>query len=275
MRGSFRRERKTASASAKSSGWVILKFSDEPSTSRGDWPCHSIALASSVAFAPAPSSASASGPMRNICGVCACQMPSRGSVAITRPSRLALERVGHRQREQAADRVVGADVDQPVDPLRAHQAARGVVHQHPVVGAGAELAAGARVPRPPSRRASGRRSARPRSACPWEGRPGARTPRRRARARPGPARAGPRRRAPRGCAQPSARRRSRRTASAPALRRECPCRHRARGQSNGGRAERKSASAFGQAGPASISGARSVKSRPFSHAPRRRLHAAP
>ena len=45
-------------------------------------------------------------PRRNICGVCACQTSSRGSVAATPPFALALERVGDRQREQAADRIV-------------------------------------------------------------------------------------------------------------------------------------------------------------------------
>ncbi len=212
----------------------------------------SIALASSVTLAPASSSASAQQAeaehLRRLRQPLVVARQRRRPPG-RRVSRLSVSATGMRQ--QAADRVVGAGVDQPVDPLGAHQAARGVVHQHPVVGAGAELAAAARARRPPSRRARGRRSARPRSACPRAGRRAARTPRRRARARPAPARAAPRRRAPRACARPSARRRCSTyclgTGAAGAAAR---CRHRARARSSGGRAERRSASAFGQAGPA-------------------------
>jgi hypothetical protein len=48
-----------------------------------------------------------------------------------------LQRVGDRQREQPADFVVGAGVDQSIDPGGADQAARGVVHEHPVRVVGA------------------------------------------------------------------------------------------------------------------------------------------
>jgi hypothetical protein len=57
----------------------------------------------------------------------------RGSGALRAAGLGALQRVGQRQRQQAADVVAKAGVDQPVDPGRAQQAARGVVHQHPVV----------------------------------------------------------------------------------------------------------------------------------------------
>jgi hypothetical protein len=42
------------------------------------------------------------------------------------------------KREQPADAVLAAGVDQRVDPFDAHQAARGVVDEHPVVRLGAE-----------------------------------------------------------------------------------------------------------------------------------------
>jgi len=48
-----------------------------------------------------------------------------------------LERIGQGQGQQAADLVVRAFVDQAVNPLGAHQAARRVMHQHPVLRLGA------------------------------------------------------------------------------------------------------------------------------------------
>ena len=51
----------------------------------------------------------------------------------------ALERVGHGQREQAAHGVVEAGVDQALDPRWLYEAARGVVHEHPVVVSDAAL----------------------------------------------------------------------------------------------------------------------------------------
>ena len=45
----------------------------------------------------------------------------------------ALERVGQRQGEQATHRIVHASIDQAINPRRLQQAARRVVHQHPVV----------------------------------------------------------------------------------------------------------------------------------------------
>ena len=65
-------------------------------------------------------SASRSTPRRNICGVCAAHLPravDRGRGAAARRS--PLQRVGHRQRQQAADRIVEAGVDQAVRPIRA------------------------------------------------------------------------------------------------------------------------------------------------------------
>jgi hypothetical protein len=91
-----------------------------------------MALASSVTSGPARSRASASGPRRNICGVCACQTPWRESVACD-PARLfPLQGVGDRPGEQAADRVVLAGIDERVDPGGADEAACGIVNEHPI-----------------------------------------------------------------------------------------------------------------------------------------------
>ena len=98
--------RSIASASARSSGWVTFRFSRAPGTSRGFRPMR-LDRARLVGRRSRPrASASASRPRRNICGVCACQRPSRGCVAATRPRVCALERVGDRHREQPADRIV-------------------------------------------------------------------------------------------------------------------------------------------------------------------------
>ena len=98
------------------------------------------------------------------CGTSAASAPAscRRAAASRRRDRprLALQRVGDRQRQQAADGIVAAGVDQRLDPFGAHQAARGVVHQHPVVGARAEPGAARAGRRRRSRRASRRRSAR-------------------------------------------------------------------------------------------------------------------
>jgi hypothetical protein len=112
-----------------------LRFSTSPRTSFGAWPAASTALASSVAVVPWRRSASASSPSRK--HLRRLRRPLAGAVHGGRRAAVALllQRVGQRQREQAADRVVAAGVDQALDPFGAQQAARRVVHQHPVVGA--------------------------------------------------------------------------------------------------------------------------------------------
>ena len=74
------------SAKAKSPGQVTFRFSQSPRTSSGRRPSASTALASSVTWPPVARSASASRPMRNICGVCAAHLPARSTVYSARPS---------------------------------------------------------------------------------------------------------------------------------------------------------------------------------------------
>ncbi len=96
-----------------------------------------MALASSVTALPTCSSAAISAPMRNICGVCASHLSLRSTVDghahAARAVDGSLERVGQLVRQQAAHAVVGAFAHQRADLRGRDQAARGVVHQHPVV----------------------------------------------------------------------------------------------------------------------------------------------
>jgi hypothetical protein len=78
--------------------------------------------------------------MRNICGVCACQRVARlGARDRVAAGRHALERIGDRQREDAAHRIVLQRRDQRADQRRRDAGARGVVHEHPVLVGRAEL----------------------------------------------------------------------------------------------------------------------------------------
>ena len=191
------------------SGQVTLKFSGDAEHQLRRRPIASIALASSVTLG--------AGARQRVArarrgGTSAASAPAtcRRAVDASRrdaPVALALQRVGHRQREQAADRVVagrrrsGASIH-----AGAHQAARRVVHQHPVVGARRRASASAARPLAHGRaRASRRRSARPQRAPakPAHGRSNCRVVR--ARARPAirlePRHARP---APPACARPAA-----------------------------------------------------------------------
>ena len=145
------RARRASSASAigEVAGCVTLRFSAEPGTSFGpeadrlDRRCLVGDAGSGLRAARR-----ASTPSRNICGVCACQtsLARRASRRRDRHRR-RFKRVGDRQREQAADRVAAGRRRQRVDPLGAHEAARRVVHEHPVVGR--------RAPGRPARQAGG------------------------------------------------------------------------------------------------------------------------
>ena len=133
---SARREARPA-ASARSAGRVTLTLSGDPSTRSGFKPSFSIAAASSVASNPSASacvSACTSRPCRNICGVCARQSRSRGSVRWLRPSSSACFRVSATgTREQPAHGVAAAGRDERLDILALQAGTRRVVHQHPVV----------------------------------------------------------------------------------------------------------------------------------------------
>ena len=133
--GSLHRVRPAAARPARSpAGQVTLKFSSSPGTSSGAWPSASTALASSVtAGAGLRQRALQQAQAEHLRRLRRPLVAARSSVRATRPSRCLLQRVGQRQRQQAADRVVQAGVDQPVDPCGPQQAARRVVHQHPVV----------------------------------------------------------------------------------------------------------------------------------------------
>ena len=206
-------------------------------------------------------------PRRNICGVCASQTASRGSVVSDPPGRSRASAcrppacasrpptgVVARRRRSGASIHVGA-----------HQAARGVVHQHPVVGArrrACSSSAEARRPRSAARVAPPQRATAKRL-------PAGRSTRRSNSSSPGatpPARACSR--ATRGERRQRVRdhrrgRRSRRTASAPARRRGC------RVPAQGTSAKQRRAGGVGvgigwaSAGPASIIGGRSVHIAPF------------
>ena len=96
-----------------------MKFSASPSTSMGDRPSR-LDRAGLVGdrVAGARQRLAAAAPRRNICGVCAAHLSRAVDGGCDAAVALGLQRVGHRQRQQAADLVVEAGVDQPVDPLR-------------------------------------------------------------------------------------------------------------------------------------------------------------
>ena len=140
-----------------------LEVLDRARHQRGRSPSASIALASSVTCRrrprPGPRAAGRGGTSA-ASAPATCRL--RSTVACTRPSPLrSLQGVGHRQRQQAAHRVVAAGIDQRVDPVGAQQAARGVVHQHPVVARARRGRAGRRGRWPPSGRGWRRRSGHP------------------------------------------------------------------------------------------------------------------
>ena len=121
-----------------------------------------MALASSVTASPAA-------PARRAacrCGTSAASAPATCRCALQRAAprgrpRALLQRVGQRVRQQAADRVVLRRRRSALDLGRRDQAARRVVHQHPVVLRGAAARAGRPGRWRPCWRAWRRRTARP------------------------------------------------------------------------------------------------------------------
>ena len=209
---------RTASASAKSSGRVTLKFSDEPRHQpRRRGPCPSIALASSVTCAPAllqrlgaagrgeTSAASAPATCRR-----AAASPRRGRRASL------LQRVGHRQRRAGRRPASSAQASiSAVDPLgrapgsaprRAPAPSRRRRRRAAASSAQARRRPSAARVAPPQRATAKRCPAR-------HGDPALRTPSSSgASATSISCEPRARRPAPRACARPSARRRARRTA---------------------------------------------------------------
>ena len=164
MRSCRSRVASSRSASARSCGQVTLKFSSSPGTSSGAWPSASTALASSVTASPALRQRALQQAQAEHLRRLRRPLVAARQRALHAAAFGLLQRVGQRQRQQAADGIGPAGVDQPVHPGRLQQAARRVVHQHPVVGR-ARRGAAVRPGRWPRwRRASHRRSARPSSA---------------------------------------------------------------------------------------------------------------
>ena len=127
----------SASAMAKSSGCVTLMFSAEPATSFGlqadRLDRRGLVGRLGAARQRVGENAEAEHLRRLRLPDVVARQRRDGAIAFG-----PLERVGDRQREQAADAVVAAGLDERLDPFGANQATRRVVDEHPVVGGRAE-----------------------------------------------------------------------------------------------------------------------------------------
>jgi hypothetical protein len=110
-----------------------LEVLQSPGTSKRRRPSASMALASSVTWSPARASASLQQAQAEHLRRLRRPQALRGSVSSTRPScsRLSVSATGSASRPPTSSPAQA--VDQALDPLGPQQAARSVVHQHPVV----------------------------------------------------------------------------------------------------------------------------------------------
>lgn len=134
----------TASANAKSSGYVILKFCGLPDTNSGCKPVPTALTSSASAQVhaagriPAPEAKRPTGTFGGARAshwhrrAQAVAVGTRAVVLLRRLCCLRLERVRQRKRQQSTHPIVAAGVDELRNLLRRDQASGGIMHQNPV-----------------------------------------------------------------------------------------------------------------------------------------------